>query len=230
MSNDEQNASNKAAGAGDKQDSYLNNTGHKAGSGTEGQINAAEDSAAADEDEDTKDSGSASEDGDTDNDHNNDHNGDDNGDDNDDDIIHVAQTPTSTALLTQLEHNRIESESRGLGAGHTGSAIFYMQRLTALALIPLTVWFVVDVVTMTTGPRAQVAAWLSGPIHAVLVALFIIIGLRHAVIGIRIILEDYVREEPWHRTCLFTTQAIALLAGAASIAALIHLALIHLAL
>lgn len=146
-------------------------------------------------------------------------------DDSDDDAIHVAQTPTSPALLTQLEHNRVDSETRALGAGHTGSAIFHMQRLTALALIPLSIWFVVGVIRMTMGTQAQAAEWLSGPVQAVLMALFIVIGLRHAVIGIRIILEDYVRAEPWHTGCVRVVQALALLIGTASVAALIHLAL-----
>lgn len=146
----------------------------------------------------------------------------------DDDVIHVAQTPTNPALLTQLEHNRVDNEARALGAGHTGSAIFHMQRLTALALIPLSIWFVVGVVRMVTGAtgaHAQPAEWLSGPVQGVLMAIFIVIGLRHAVIGIRIVLEDYVRTEPWHTSCVRVTQAIAVLIGTASIAALIHLVL-----
>src|SRR5690625_5292208 len=148
-----------------------------------------------------------------------------NEDNNDDDVIHVAQTPTSAALLTQLEYNRTYSRARGLGAGHTGSAIFYLQRLTALALIPLSLWFVSGVVGLSKGTRAQDAAWLSGPIHAVLMALFIVIGLRHAVIGVRIVLEDYVRNEPWHTASVLAIQAAAWLVGAASVAALIHVAL-----
>lgn len=149
----------------------------------------------------------------------------DNGDGGDSDVIEVAQTPTNPALLTQLGHNRADSEARAYGAGHTGSAIFHMQRLTALALIPLSIWFVVGIIRMTTSTRAQAADWLSGPIQAVLMALFIAIGLRHAVIGIRIILEDYVRGEPWFTACVLVSQAIAVLLGTASIAALIHLAL-----
>lgn len=144
----------------------------------------------------------------------------------DDDVIHVAQTPASDALRTQLKNNRVDSEARALGAGHTGSAIFHTQRVTALALIPLSIWFVVGVVRMTTGAtHQQAAAWLSGPVQAVLMAVFIVVGLRHAVIGIRIVAEDYVRAEPWFSGCVFASQAIAVLIGTASIAALIHLAL-----
>lgn len=147
-------------------------------------------------------------------------------DDNaDDDVIRVARTPTNPALLTELEHDRLDNETRALGAGHTGSAIFHLQRLTAMALIPLSIWFVVGVIRMaTSGTQAQAAEWLSGSVQAVLMALFIVIGLRHAVIGIRIVLEDYVRAEPWHTGCVRVTQAIAVLIATASLAALIHLA------
>lgn len=146
--------------------------------------------------------------------------------DGDDGVIEVARTPTNPALLTQLEHNRVDNEARAHGAGHTGSAIFHMQRLTALALIPLSIWFVVGVIRMVTGAsHTQAAEWLSQPVQAVLMALFIVIGLRHGVIGLQIVLEDYLRVEPWHTGCVRMAQAVAILIGIASIAALIHLAL-----
>src|SRR5699024_10657219 len=125
---------------------------------------------------------------DQDADKNSDHEDDDHGDD---DVIHVASTPTNPALLTQLRHARIDNEARALGAGHTGSAIFHIQRLTAMALIPLSIWFVIGLIRMaTSGTQAQAAEWLSGSVQAVLMAVFIVIGLRHGVIGIRIVLED----------------------------------------
>src|SRR5690625_3023832 len=80
-----------------------------------------------------------------------------------DDVIHVARTPTNPALLTRLKHDRYARQARALGAGHTGSAIFHMQRLTALALIPLSIWFVIGVIRISMGgTHAQAAEWLSG--------------------------------------------------------------------
>src|SRR5699024_8265398 len=134
--------------------------------------------------------------------------------------------PTNPALLTQLKHNREYGEARALGAGHTGSAIFHMQRITAVALIPLTLWFVIGLISMSSAPRAEAAAWLAWPVNAILMALFIVIGVRHAVIGIRIVLEDYVRDQRWRVPFVLAVQAIALVLDVVSVAALIHLALL----
>ncbi|HLQ85446.1 MAG TPA: succinate dehydrogenase, hydrophobic membrane anchor protein [Salinisphaeraceae bacterium] len=148
-----------------------------------------------------------------------------NSDNGDDDIIRVARTPSSPALQTELEQERVASEARALGAGHTGSTIFYLQRLTAVALVPLAIWFVVGVVSMTRGAQTDAAAWLGWPINAVLMGLFIVIALRHAVIGIRIIFEDYVGNERLRGACMLAIEALALIIGVGAVAALILLAL-----
>lgn len=141
----------------------------------------------------------------------------------DDDVIQVARTPTSPALLTELEHRREYVQAGGLGAGRTGSAVFSLQRLTALVLIPLTIWFAVSVVYMSAGTRAEAATWLAWPVNAALMGLFIVVALRHAVIGIRIIFEDYVRDVRLRGACMFCVQALALVLGVATVAALIYL-------
>lgn len=152
-------------------------------------------------------------------------NGDEDSGEDEDDVIKVARTPTSPALLSQLQHSRQYSQARGLGAGGTGAATFRVQRLTALALIPLVIWFAVSVVRLSTGTHAQAAAWLAWPVNAAIMALFIVIALRHAVIGLQIIFEDYVHGEGLRATCVLAVKAIALVLGVSAVAALIHLAL-----
>lgn len=150
---------------------------------------------------------------------------DDDNDDDEDEVIKVARTPTSPALLSQLQHSREYSKARGLGAGGTGAATFRVQRLTALALIPLAIWFAVSVVRMSHGTQAAAAAWLAWPVNAAIMALFIIIALRHAVIGVQIVFEDYVHGEGLRATCVLAVKAIALVLGVGAVAALIHLSL-----
>lgn len=201
MSDDEQNNANKG------QDAEQDDTGQTTG--------------AASDDKQNANAGSQAEQADNVNSTDNSNATNDSG--GDDDVIHVAKTPTSPALLTQLGHNRVDNQARALGAGHTGSAIFHTQRVTALALIPLGIWFVVGVIRMSRGTHAQAAAWLAGPIHAALMALFIVIALRHAAIGLCIIAEDYVRDETLLRVSVLAIQAAALVTGVASVAALILL-------
>src|SRR5699024_335963 len=112
-----------------------------------------------------------------------------------DSVITVARTSTSPAVLTRLRQSQLFQEARGLGAGGNGVTIWRIQRLTALGLIPLTIWFVASVVNLSTAPRPDVVAWLAFPVNAGLMALYLVFALRHGVIGIQIVMEDYVRNE-----------------------------------
>lgn len=154
-------------------------------------------------------------------------NGDSDSDENtaDGDVIKVERTSTNPALLSQLRHSNEYHQARGLGAGKTGAATFQTQRITALALIPLAIWFAVSVVRLSTASQAAAAAWLAWPVNAAVMAVFVVIALRHAVIGVQIILEDYVDNEGLRAACVLVVKAIALVLGVASVAALIHLAL-----
>jgi succinate dehydrogenase / fumarate reductase membrane anchor subunit len=142
-----------------------------------------------------------------------------------DDVIKVERTSTTPALMSHLRHSRQYHQARGLGAGGTGAATFRLQRLTALALIPLVLWFGVSVVRLSTATRAAAAAWLAAPVNAMIMAVFIVFALRHAVIGLQIIFEDYVHSEGVRAVCVLAVKAIALALGIAAVAALIYLAL-----
>lgn len=147
------------------------------------------------------------------------------GGENNDEVIQVERTPTSPALLSQLRHSNEYRQARGLGAGRTGAATFHLQRITALALIPLVIWFAVSMIRLSMGSRAEAAAWLAWPVNAAVMALFLVISLRHAVIGVQIIFEDYVGNEAVRKACIQLVKAIALVIGVAVVAALIHLSL-----
>lgn len=146
-------------------------------------------------------------------------------DDDSDEVIKVARTPTSPALLSQLEHRRDYVRARGLGAGHTGAATWRVQRMTALALIPLAIWFVVSVIRLSFASQAAAAAWLAWPVNAAVMAVFIVIALRHAVIGIESVFEDYIDGEGLRAVSVLVVKLLALVLAVASIAALIHLAI-----
>ncbi len=142
-----------------------------------------------------------------------------------DDVIKVARTPTSPALLSRLRHSREYDQARGLGAGGTGAAMFHVQRITALALIPLAIWFGVSVVRLSTATRAVAAHWLAWPVNAAIMASFIVIALRHAVIGLQIIFEDYIHDAGLRAACVLAVKAIALIVGVGAVAALIHISI-----
>ena len=106
---------------------------------------------------------------------------------------------------------------RGLGSAKEGTAHWWAQRLTAIALVPLVLWFAVSLIVLTGADRAAVTEWLSDPVPAVLMLLLILAGFHHAQLGLRVVIEDYVHAE-WFKLALVTAvkfAAIALGIGAA---------------
>jgi succinate dehydrogenase / fumarate reductase membrane anchor subunit len=83
--------------------------------------------------------------------------------------------------------------ARGLGSSHSGTHHFWVQRLSALALVPLSIWFMVALMTQLIGAdRAGVATWLQGPVTALLLASLIVALFMHARLGVQTIIEDYI--------------------------------------
>ena len=85
---------------------------------------------------------------------------------------------------------------RGLGAARSGSGHFWRQRLTAVANVPLTIAFVLIVVSLLGRSHALAAQILGSPLVAIVMLLFIISITVHMRIGMQVIIEDYVHAEP----------------------------------
>jgi len=90
---------------------------------------------------------------------------------------------------------------RGHGAAKSGSEHFWRQRLTAVANIPLTIAFVLIVVSLLGRNHAAAAQILGSPLVAIVMLLFIISVTVHMRIGMQVIIEDYVHAEP-HKLAL----------------------------
>jgi succinate dehydrogenase / fumarate reductase membrane anchor subunit len=84
---------------------------------------------------------------------------------------------------------------RGLGAAKNGTAHWWMQRLTAIALIPLGIWLLASLVALIGADRGAVIAWLDRPIPAILMILLLTAGFYHLKLGLQVVIEDYVHAE-----------------------------------
>jgi succinate dehydrogenase / fumarate reductase membrane anchor subunit len=84
---------------------------------------------------------------------------------------------------------------RGLGSAKEGPRHWWAERLTALALIPLFLWFVAAVVSIGTADYAVAREWLRSPLNAALLLLLIVTMFHHAQLGMQVIFEDYVHTE-----------------------------------
>lgn len=81
---------------------------------------------------------------------------------------------------------------RGLGSAHSGVGHFAYQRVTAMALLPLTVWFAVTALGLAGAKEVSVLIFLANPMHAILMGLFILTVAVHFAIGFQEVLIDYV--------------------------------------
>ncbi len=87
------------------------------------------------------------------------------------------------------------NQVRGLGSAKEGTHHWWMQRLTAVALVPLSIWFVASLVSMADADYFTVVAWLRSPLVTVLLLCLIWALFHHAQLGVQVVLEDYVHTE-----------------------------------
>ncbi len=81
---------------------------------------------------------------------------------------------------------------RGLGAAGSGVGGFLAERVTSVALIPLTLWAMWAAVRLASGDYPSGLAFFAAPLNAALAGMFIVVGAWHAQIGMRVIVEDYI--------------------------------------
>jgi len=86
-------------------------------------------------------------------------------------------------------------QARGLGSARAGSAQWWAQRVTALALVPLTLWFIAAMMGLEGAGAGAVAAWLHGPLSLVLLLCLIGASFWHLALGLGVVIEDYVHHE-----------------------------------
>jgi succinate dehydrogenase / fumarate reductase membrane anchor subunit len=89
------------------------------------------------------------------------------------------------------------ARARGLGSAKDGTHHWWMQRVTAIALIPLVVWFAVSLIRFAPEGQAAARAWIASPVTMAMLILTIAAGMWHAALGIQVVIEDYVHAEGW---------------------------------
>ena len=97
--------------------------------------------------------------------------------------------PTLRTLRTPL------GRARGMGAARGGTHHWWMQRVTSVALLPLTLWLVFALASMPDTSWQDATAWIARPFNAVLLLAFLAAGFHHTASGLQVVIEDYVRGE-----------------------------------
>jgi succinate dehydrogenase membrane anchor subunit len=114
---------------------------------------------------------------------------------------------------------------RGLGSAKEGVQAWWMQRLTAIALVPLSLWFVVSLVAHAGADHPAIVHWLSRPRNTVLLGLLVAISFHHAQLGLQVVVEDYVHHEGLKLASLIAIKFLAVLLAVGTIYAILRIAL-----
>lgn len=95
------------------------------------------------------------------------------------------------------------ARARGLGSAKTGVGHWWIQRVTAVALVPLLVWLVVALALLGRADYMTLLAWVAQPAVTILLIVLIPALFYHSSLGVQVVLEDYVDTE-WLRITAIT--------------------------
>lgn len=113
----------------------------------------------------------------------------------------------------------------GLGAAKQGVSHWWWQRLTAVALVPLALWFIWSLFNIESLGYANVHAWLAIPSHALGVALLVAVVALHSQLGVQVVIEDYVHDHSLKLLGLVVSSFAHVLIGAAGVLSVLIVAL-----
>jgi succinate dehydrogenase / fumarate reductase membrane anchor subunit len=114
---------------------------------------------------------------------------------------------------------------RGLGSAKEGVSHWWAQRLTALALLPLAVWFVWNAVGLVDADLDTARAFVAAPVNALLLVLAVGALFWHSYLGVQVVVEDYVRAESLKLATLVVLKLAHLVLAAAGVFAVLKVAL-----
>jgi succinate dehydrogenase / fumarate reductase membrane anchor subunit len=115
--------------------------------------------------------------------------------------------------------------ARGLGTAKAGAAHWWAQRLTSIALLPLTLWFLCAAVRMIGATRDDVVFWMAGPLTIVLMIALVIATFHHLQLGLQIVIEDYVNSDWLRIGSILLVKGLSLLLALACIVSVLRLGL-----
>jgi succinate dehydrogenase / fumarate reductase membrane anchor subunit len=127
----------------------------------------------------------------------------------------MAMSPMRSSLVRAI----------GLGSAKEGVGHWWRQRVSALALVPLTLWFVIAVISMIGADHAAFVAWVKSPMPAVFLILLLVAVFYHTALGLQVVIEDYVHREAMRLAALLLMRLLCILFAVRGILAVLTMAL-----
>jgi succinate dehydrogenase / fumarate reductase membrane anchor subunit len=116
------------------------------------------------------------------------------------------------------------SRVKGLGSAKEGTDHFWLQRLTALALVPLVLWLAFSIAALSSMDYIAIREWLSQPFNAIVMILFMIAGFYHARLGLQVVIEDYVSSHGVRTAAIIAVTFVAAALGVTGVFSVMRIA------
>ncbi|PWS38861.1 succinate dehydrogenase, hydrophobic membrane anchor protein [Falsiroseomonas bella] len=129
-----------------------------------------------------------------------------------------GQPPRQATLRSPL------GRVRGMGSAKSGAHHWWMQRVTSIALLPLTIWFILSLATSAGMTHAEVLLWIGQPFNVVLLLALIGLTFHHTASGLQVIIEDYTNQEWLKIGLVLAVKGICWLLGIAAALAVLRIA------
>jgi succinate dehydrogenase / fumarate reductase membrane anchor subunit len=111
----------------------------------------------------------------------------------------------------------------GLGSAQKGTHHWWMQRVTAVALIPLS-FFAINLLNLSFSvPYKETVAWLATPLHATFIVAWLLAVFYHAALGLQVVIEDYVAVESTKIIAIWTVNLVFFLLAVAGVLAVLRI-------
>ena len=111
-------------------------------------------------------------------------------------------------MANQVNHTRAPE-----GSAHSGVHHWWAQRLSALMLVPLSIWFVASLIRMPFSNYDRLLVWMSGTFTTVALLIMTVSALYHAALGLQVVFEDYVHHKRIQMICIMVTKFVFLFLG-----------------
>jgi len=113
----------------------------------------------------------------------------------------------------------------GLGAAKQGPHHWWVQRVSSVALLFLTPWFLLSLISLGDVSYASVTLWIAQPVHSVLLSLFLVTTVYHAQLGLQVVIEDYIANEAARLIIMLIVNFALLLLAVAGVFSILRIAL-----
>ena len=114
---------------------------------------------------------------------------------------------------------------RGMGSAKGGTHHWWMQRITSIALLPLSIWLIFSLAGLAGAGYGVVLEWIGNTLNAVLLLAFLTAAFHHAASGLQVVIEDYVRSEFKRFALICAVNGLAVLLWLATTLSVLRIAL-----